>query len=476
MMGRSYWKWIFFAMAGFGLLLIFTANRDDPRASIPTAVVHRGDIDILVRTVGRLEAAQARMISSTLPGDKGKIVWIVSDGTSAQEGDELVRFDATPFEGAVRQLEAKAGAQESVVEALEQAVSWEISQTKSKIRTAEYEVRVAAMELQQLERGDGPLELACKEEGFNEAKRKHRDMRGYLADLKRLAKDGYVDDVEVERAEVELKSVFLDLEVAERKFISYRDYILPAEIERKKAEFERRERDLEEIRKSCGFKIGESKAKLEEGRRQQIYLTEQLKAATRRLADTVINAPQDGIVVLAERHYAGQLRKPRVGDVTWQGQPLIYLPNLNEMIVKTYVREIDLHRLSVGQKAQVFLDAFPDLCFSGKVVRIGTMAEKSKADGGNGAKVFSMIASLEGQDDRLRPGMTSRVEARGDSRQNVLLVPLSAIFGNGDSRWCYVQENEVWRRSPVKVGLTGEQKVEIIEGLESGQMIALVEP
>ena len=104
------------------------------------------------------------------------------------------------------------------------------------------------------------------------------------------------------------------------------------------------------------------------------------------------------------------------------------------------------------------------------------MAEKSRADGGNGAKVFSMITSLEGQDNRLRPGMTSRVEARGDSRQNVLLVPLSAIFGNGDSRWCYVQENEAWRRSPVKVGLTGEQKVEIIEGLESGQMSALVEP
>lgn len=457
----------------FFLWLFFHTSSSS--VSVPAARVVRGDLEIFVKVNGRLEAARTTSISPNLPGDKGKIVWIIEDGVLVQPGDLLVRFDATHFEEEVRQLQANLETQQSVSRSYAQAASWEESQAEREIRSLEFEAQVAAMDHEQLKNGDGPLEIAQRREELNEARRTFHEANGYAEDLALLVEKGLVEGVELLQAREERDAAALQLEVAEQKFNSYEKVVFPSKLKRSQANLERSRLALDEMKKAAGFRIGQARAKAEEARQLEAQYGKQLEKAARLLAETSITAPQQGLVVLVEKPFGGELRKPRVGDVAWQGQPILHLPDLSEMIVATQVREIDLHRVKPAQKVQVSVDAFPDLRLAGFIAHIGILAQR-QLERKNMEKVFSLLITLEEHDPRLRPGMNVRAEIISDRKENTLLVPLSAIFGKGNESWCYVQENEKWQRRQVKVGLSGNLQAEILEGLAEGQMVALIDP
>lgn len=461
----------------FAIVLALVGLRDSRKSDsdIPVATAKIASIEVKIHASGKLEAADAKVISSNLPGDSGKIIWLIPDGARVKKGDILVRFDSIRFEEALKQLEAQAAAQEAVVEALDQALQWEQSQSERLVNTAEYELKVAKMELEQLEQGEGPLELARKMETLNKARQKLASLRGYLEDLRRLLKQGYVDEMEVKKTEMDLQAASMEVEVAVRKYESFKRYILPARIEKKKAEVARKLHALEEIKKTGGFKIGQARAKLKEGKKRLAHLQEKLQAAKRRLEDTVIKAPEEGMVVLAERFYGGVLRKPRVGDRAWQGQPLLYLPETGKMMVKARVRELDLHSLFIGQKAIITVDAFPELTYSGTVRAIGAMAETSR-EGPFKGNFFSVEIDMKGYDKRLRPGMTARVTILGQKKDKAIVIPVAGLFGSKSDYFCYVRQGRSWMPQKVEPGILDASMVEVVSGIEPGQEIALVDP
>ena len=75
-----------------------------------------------------------------------------------------------------------------------------------------------------------------------------------------------------------------------------------------------------------------------------------------------------------------------------------------------------------------------------------------------------------------RPGMNARVEIVSDTRNDILLVPLSAVFGKGMQRWCYVNDGDTWEKRDVVTGLIGDMRAEIKEGLSEGEVVALITP
>lgn len=442
---------------------------------IPTALVSVKPIEVKVHAMGKLEPADAEVISSSLPGDSGKIIWIIQDGSKVKKGDILVRFDSENFKEQVQQLKARVSTQEAVVEALEQALQWEKSQSERLVHTAQYELKIARMELGQMKQGEGPMELARRLEVLNRARQKYANLKGYLQDLRKLLSSGYVDEVEVTKTEMELKTALLEMEMADKKYQSFKKYILPAKLEKRKAEVERKIHGLEEMKRTGGFKIGKAKARLKEGRKRLEHLREKLTSASKFLDATVIRAPKEGTVILAEKYFNGKRRKPRVGDKTWQGQPLIYLPEMDKMIVTAKVRELDLHNLSVGQRASISIDAFPEMEFKGTLKSIASMADQGEEYRYRG-NMFSVVIDIDGFDDRLRPGMTARVSIYGDRKEKALVIPMAALFGSRKNYFCYVKNQGAWRPIPVETGLFGTNYVEIVKGVDKDDLVALVGP
>ena len=157
-------------------------------------------------------------------------------------------------------------------------------------------------------------------------------------------------------------------------------------------------------------------------------------------------------------------------------QPILYLPDISQLIVRTKVREVDLHKMSVGQQASVLIDAYPALRFQAEVKFIGALASGS-GSGSNGGKYFQVILDISGQDLRLRPGMTARVFIQAEKAENVLLLPVQAVFQDNDEKpFCYQlsSSSAIPRKVALRTGRENEMMVEILSGLQQGDRVSLV--
>jgi HlyD family secretion protein len=102
--------------------------------------------NISVNTIGALDAERSHVVSSTIKGDKGKIVYIIDEGTFVKKGDVLIKFDSAHFEAEILRLAGELRSREASFEARKQIVEWEKSQAEGAINTAEFDVKDAKQE------------------------------------------------------------------------------------------------------------------------------------------------------------------------------------------------------------------------------------------------------------------------------------------------------------------------------------------
>jgi HlyD family secretion protein len=409
-----------------GAAIWFTAGRPSPGNSatdLRLAEVQPRDFQIRINSIGALDAERSYMVSSTIKGDKGKIIFLVEEGNAVQSGDVLVRFDPTPFENDISRLNGELKSREAVVEAHQQLLDWEKSQHEGNVKSAEYAIKEASQEVQRYQ--------------------------SYIRDLEELRKKGQQFPTEIDQARKKSDQL--------------------------QAKQEKARGDYEQAKKDAVYKIASAMANLNKVKSEQEATRFALAEAQSELAKTEIRAKMPGMPVHFEQFRDNQKRKPRVGDIVWQNQPILYLPDVSTMLVKTQVREIDLHRLQKGQKAQVRLDAYPETPFTGDVVTIGILASDG-ADGAKGEKFFQLTLRLNERDARLRPGMTARVGIVAEEVKGALAVPLQAIFEENGRSVCYVGERGKYRVQQVKTERQNEDWAEVTSGVTRGTQVSMVKP
>src|SRR5690606_6706744 len=119
------------------------------------------------------------------------------------------------------------------------------------------------------------------------------------------------------------------------------------------------------------------------------------------------------------------------------------LPDLSSMISKTFINEIDISRISVGQKVVVGVDAFPDKKFDGEVITVANIGQTLP----NGdTKVFEVTIKLFGSDPELRPAMTTSNVITINYLEDALFVPLEAVFKTDSTRFVYTYSPAMTRQ------------------------------
>lgn len=119
-----------------------------------------------------------------------------------------------------------------------------------------------------------------------------------------------------------------------------------------------------------------------------------------------IRAPKDGIVMYLPDNDG---EKPAVGDSVWQGQQIMTIPSLEDIVLEAQFDEPDLTKVAIGRPVKVTLDAYPELPFTGEITSLG-QAFKNKSRQ-NKRIVFDAYISLGNIDPKImRPGMQGKVE------------------------------------------------------------------
>ncbi len=195
----------------------------------------------------------------------------------------------------------------------------------------------------------------------------------------------------------------------------------------------------------------------------------QLRNARTQLADTVIVAPRDGVIVekLVEE---GTVISSGMSAFA-QGTTIVRLADMSRVFVDAEVAEADIASVWEGQKVDVTVDAFPSEIFEGKVVRIDprTTIEQNVV-------YVHVLVELDMPDERLKPGMSATCEFAVERKENVLAVPNEAIKEDEQGR-TYVEvakrlnpHPELERRY-VEIGLQGTTMTEIVKGLKEGETV-----
>jgi multidrug resistance efflux pump len=154
----------------------------------------------------------------------------------------------------------------------------------------------------------------------------------------------------------------------------------------------------------------------------------ELDAAGQAMDGMVLKAPRDGILVVADHPWQG--RKIQVGDAVWVGLPVVSLPDLHAMEVEAKLSDVDDGRIASGLSVSCILDAYPDRTYPGRIAEITPVAQE--AAGRSLRRAYNVRVQLDAADaQRMRPGMSVKVEVRPKPREDVLLAPRVALDFDG---------------------------------------------
>jgi membrane fusion protein (multidrug efflux system) len=194
---------------------------------------------------------------------------------------------------------------------------------------------------------------------------------------------------------------------------------------------------------------------------QATALVDNLKAT---IAKKVITAP-----------FSGQLgiRQVNIGQFLPVGTPIVTLQALDPLYVNFALPQQDVVGLSVGQKVQVRIDAYPTEVFGGVV-----SALNSKVD--DATRNLEIQAMLPNADGRLKPGMFGSVDVLQPNEDRFITLPQSAIVYNPYGNAVYVVEQGkdeqgapvlLARQRFVQLGETRGDQVAVLKGVAAGEQV-----
>jgi RND family efflux transporter MFP subunit len=194
----------------------------------------------------------------------------------------------------------------------------------------------------------------------------------------------------------------------------------------------------------------------------------QLHLIEESISKTKILAPFD-CTVLTRPVSIGQAVSGSAGFNS--GTEVMTIANLNDMIITAHVNQADVTRLKQGQKVEVQVESVPGLRMEGVLDRIAPQAVLK-----NGIKGFAARVAITDIDPRVRPGMTAIIGVPIASAENVLAVPLSAVFSEQGERFVFVRDEEKYEKRPIVIGVSDYSFAEVQKGLEPGEVVSLEQP
>lgn len=195
------------------------------------------------------------------------------------------------------------------------------------------------------------------------------------------------------------------------------------------------------------------------------------------LAETVITAPMDGIVV-------GEPQTPGTMAVQGTSNPTVIMriADLSSKQIKAKIDETDIGNVRVGEEATFTVDAYTGRTFTAKVSRISQTdvtsswdTSSSTSSSTSSASVIYYYVTLDVDDPEnvLLPGMTARVDINTSEKPNALAVPISALKANTSGSYVLlVNADGSTMEQPVTTGIYSDEYVEILDGLSEGDQIS----
>ena len=199
-----------------------------------------------------------------------------------------------------------------------------------------------------------------------------------------------------------------------------------------------------------------------------------LARATERLAEAIVLAPINGII-LQKYVEEGQIIASGVSNVSG-GTPIADIADMSSVHIEAGIDEIDIGKIEAGQTALVVAEAYPERRFSGKIVRISPEARIEQ-----NVTLFDVIIEVENRSGLLKSGMNANAEITIVRQEDVLLAPAMALKmpggrkgkGRRNIRMALLKQENEFVPQRVEIGLSNFKDAVIVSGLNEGDIVGV---
>ena len=403
------------------------------------AVVHRGSLEAQLTTSGTLKPIESLTYRSPVGGREVEIVALAPEGTRVKAGDLIARLDSTELQRDADRLRQ------------------DLRQLRMELQAVHVERQEAESALVAANEGEGALSVDEAKATLQLAEKKAARLRQEYDQLKPLLDKGVITRDELSRLAAEVDESEENLRLVRKRTNVVVALTHPRETQRAEVRLAQKVSQVENL----------------VGRVQEADI--RLHQLLALIESCTIRARRPGLVVYEQFLRAFPRRKIHVGDRVTASQDLVTIPEVNRMVVESTVIEADVHRVKPGQSAVVRLEAFPDLRLAGRVVRVGTVATSSREHAFDD-KRFDVIIELDSPRDGLRPEMTALADIVIGKRDNVLLVPVTAVFGKQGAFVAHVADAASTEIRPIELGESNGQFIEVVAGLRENERVLLTDP
>jgi len=478
------------ALAGVGVLLAVVVAaamlwpRDDgSKNSTDLFPVSTTSFDITIVANGELESRTRTEIRSSLEKPVA-ITYIIPEGTIAEKGDILVQLASEDIKKDIDEEMLRVETARSDLVTAINDYDIQLSENEFELRQARLRLELAEIEYEKWTHGDvvkRRQDIALK---IEKAERELRRLDEKFQRSQQLFDQGFLSRDELELDQIRFIEAVANLDTAKLEKMVYEEYEHPKDYKRLTSDIEEARVEIDRVMRRNASRLTSREANRENRGRQLEIREERLAKLKEQYEATTIIAPRSGLVVYDTSTGSGRGNMMMSGDGALQigktvrpNERLIILPDTREMVASVRVHEAIAGRIRPGQKARVIVEGIQNGGFAGEVLNIGVLPESGGWRDPN-LREFTVKILLEQINDSglLRPSTSARAEIQLGRVEDVLAVPVQAIFSEGPIRYVYTPRSGRFVRTPVQVGRRSDTLAEVRIGLAEGDRVLLREP
>ncbi len=426
--------------AGSAMGFAWWRDSSDPIDGLEWVPVRRGDLGTTLVAGGDLQAIKqttvACKVEDITEADGMMILNMIPNGAVVKKGDELCRLDSSELEEMARQQEILT------------------NQTRALCLQAQLVLETARMALREYQEGlvtqttqeyEGRIALS-RSDAQRQADR--------LAWAEGMSLKGYLSAGQLLTERQTLAKTRHELSKAEGELRLFRRYKVPKEIQALKGEVEMAENT---------YRVAADRLKAEE---------DHLANIRKQIANCIIRAPQDGVVVHANRSrwWAPPLQP---GSVVYQDQGMFMLPDLTQMEVIVSVHETMGPLVRVGMKAGVRIASLGGRVIPGRVTSIDHIPVPNWKDWDDSLRQFFVRVRLDQTPPRVLPFMSAWVEFDTGRVRDALVIPVESVSVVGHQQFCYVVGPDGLERRAITTRGSTKDLIEVTAGLDEGERVVM---
>ena len=196
--------------------------------------------------------------------------------------------------------------------------------------------------------------------------------------------------------------------------------------------------------------------------KEKMEITNNLSELDQMSAQELVEAATKGI----KADFNGVITKVSVveGATTALGTELFTLQNTDKVDVNVNVSKYDYDKVKEGQSAEITLAG---KTYEGEVTNISHIATQNE----KGASLISADVRIKNPDEDIFFGVDAKVTIHAEEADDVVVLPAEVVNIGKTGSFCYVIENGVITKKDITTGISSDEYVEVLDGIQEGDEV-----